>query len=83
ADRIEALQRAGALPQPVRGLLDDMADWLGTGTTDPAQARRLKASASALEPEFGERPSWNGLVLASLLARLRDFIDLRQDTRLL
>ncbi|MRI57107.1 FUSC family protein, partial [Methylobacterium sp. DB1607] len=41
ADRIEALQRAGALPQPVRGLLDDMADWLGTGTTDPAQARRL------------------------------------------
>ncbi|MGE7156168.1 FUSC family protein [Methylorubrum rhodesianum] len=83
ADRIEALQRAGALPQPVRGLLDDMADWLGTGTTDPAQARRLKASASALEPEFGERPSWNDLVLASLLARLRDFIDLRQDTRLL
>ncbi|WP_232628732.1 FUSC family protein [Methylobacterium sp. Leaf118] len=81
ADRLAALERAGALPARVRGLLDSMAAWLAAGTTEPTDAQRLKAEARALEPDLGGRPSWNDLVLASLLARLRDFIDLRQDAR--
>ena len=81
ADRIEALERARALPASLRGLLADMAAWIAAGTTDPETAARLKARA-ADEPLPG-RPSWDDLVSASLRARLRDFIDLRQDTRLL
>lgn len=83
SDRIETLERAGALPRRLRLLLDDMAAWLASGTTERAEADRLKAAAEALEPALGERPSWDALVLASLLARLRDFIDLRQDARIL
>ncbi|MER2252470.1 FUSC family protein [Methylorubrum podarium] len=83
SDRIETLERAHALPQRLRTLLDDMAAWLVSGTTERAEADRLKAAANTLEPELGKQPPWNALVLASLLARLRDFIDLRQDTRIL
>jgi uncharacterized membrane protein YccC len=83
SDRIETLERANALPQRLRTLLDAMAAWLASGTTEQTQADRLKAEADALEPGLGERPSWDALVLASLLARLRDFIDLRQDARIL
>ncbi|PXW53066.1 FUSC family protein [Methylobacterium sp. B4] len=83
ADRIGMLERTGALPQRLRSLLDDMAAWLTSGTTDPVEAARLKARASETEPGLGERASWDDLVRASLLARLRDFIDLRQDARLL
>ncbi|CAX26092.1 putative efflux transporter permease, aromatic acid exporter family [Methylorubrum extorquens DM4] len=83
SDRIETLERAGPLPQSLRSLLDNMTAWLASGSTDQAQADRLKATADALEPALGERPSWDALVLASLLARLRDFIDLRQDARIL
>ncbi|MGV7034523.1 FUSC family protein [Methylobacterium symbioticum] len=81
ADRIEALERAGALTAPLRALLADMAAWIASGSTDPEAAARLRARA-ADEP-LPRRPDWNDLVRASLRARLRDFIDLRQDTRLL
>lgn len=83
SDRIDTLERMGPLSQRLRSLLDDMAGWLASGTTEQSQADRLKAAADALEPALGERASWDALVLASLLARLRDFIDLRQDARVL
>lgn len=83
ADRIGTLERARALPACARALLDDVAGWLESGSTDPTEAARLRAEADGLEPALGEPPSWDDLVLASLLARLRDFIDLRQDVRLL
>lgn len=81
SDRIETLERERALPHRLRTLLDEMAAWLASGTTDPSEAARLRAAASAIEPSYGERPAWDDLVLASLLARLIDFIDLRQDVR--
>jgi uncharacterized membrane protein YccC len=83
ADRVEALEQARALPVRVRALLDDMAAWLSTGTTDPAEAARLRAAADAVDPALRKDFTWPDLVLASLVARLRDFIDLRQDGRLL
>ncbi len=83
SDRIETLERGNALTPRLRALLDAMTDWLASGTTEQTQADHLKAAADALEPGLGERPSWDDLVLASLLARLRDFIDLRQDARIL
>ncbi|GJD91125.1 FUSC family protein [Methylobacterium hispanicum] len=83
ADRIETLERARALPQRLRDLLDEMAAWIAAGITDPAEAARLRGTAEALAPDLGAQPTWDDLVRASLLARLVDFIDLRQDTRLL
>lgn len=83
ADRVVALEQAKALPARVRALLDDMAAWLASGTTDPVQADRLRMAADAVDPVLRKDFAWPDLVLASLVARLRDFIDLRQDARLL
>lgn len=81
ADRIEALERARALPVRLRALLDDMAAWISSGSTDPAEANRLRAAADAVTPVLDKDLTWPDMVLASLVARLRDFIDLRQDAR--
>ncbi|MCJ2136627.1 FUSC family protein [Methylobacterium sp. J-026] len=83
ADRIETLERERAVPARVRALLAEMAAWIASGTTDPAEAARLRIAADVVDPALNGRLSWTDLVLASLVARLRDFIDLRQDARLL
>jgi uncharacterized membrane protein YccC len=83
SDRIEALEGARALPARVRRLLDAMAAWIASGTSDPAEAARLRQEADAVDPPLGEGAPWTDLVVASLVTRLRDFIDLRQDARLL
>ncbi|CAA2137759.1 FUSC family protein [Methylobacterium bullatum] len=83
SDRIETLERLGALTPRVRTLLDDMAASLVSGTTEVVPADHLRPAIDAIDPALSDRPSWPDLVLASLAARLRDFIDLRQDTRLL
>ncbi len=83
ADRIETLERAQALPDRLRALLAEIGAWLVSGSTDPAEADRLRAAADAVAPALGKDVSWPNLVLASLVARLHDLIDLRQDARLL
>ena len=72
------LERTGALNVRVRTLLDAAA-WLRSDITEQAHAQRLRDEAEALEPELGQKSSWNDLISANLLTRLRDFIDLRQD----
>jgi uncharacterized membrane protein YccC len=83
SNRIETLESAHALPPAIRTLLSDMSDWLASGNVEPAAAERLRARANAADPVLGPKADWSDLVLASLIARLRDFIDLRQDTRTL
>jgi uncharacterized membrane protein YccC len=81
ADRIETLERSQALPDELRQRLDDMAAWLASGTIDPLRAGQLRHAVAANDPVFPRAPAWNDLVVASLVARLEDFIDLRQDAR--
>lgn len=83
SDRIGVLEEARALPTRLRALLEAMAAWIASGTTDPAEAARLHAAAETAAPAPDARASWTDLVAASLAARLADFIDLRQDIRLL
>ena len=83
ADRIGVLERDHALPARFRALLDDMAAWIASGNTDPLEATRLRSAVDGIEPSPRHSPAWTDLVLASLVASLRDLIDLRQDIRLL
>ena len=78
-DRAVALEREKALPPRARALLDAMAGWIASGSTDPAEAARLRQAADAVDPTLRDDSSWTDLVLASLVARMHDFIDLRQD----
>lgn len=81
SDRISVLRRTSTLPSEVEKLLQDAAEWLRGDVTDPASARALSARARALEPPLAPGSAWTEMVLASLLMRLREFINLRQDTR--
>ena len=81
ADRIETLERLQALPDALRQRLDDMAAWLRSGTIEPGPADRLRHAVADNDPVFPRAPAWSDLVVASLVARLEDFIDLRQDAR--
>ncbi|MGU3466329.1 FUSC family protein [Methylobacterium sp. C33D] len=87
ADRVAALEQAGALPAPVRTVLSDLAVWLADGaedgTLDPDRAAQLRERIDGFEPALGRAPDFTTLLLASLAARLRDVIDLRQDLRAL
>jgi uncharacterized membrane protein YccC len=81
ADRIETLERSQALPDQLRQRLDDTAAWLRSGTIDPLPAGRLRHAVVDIDPVLARAPTWTDLVVASLTARLEDFIDLRQDAR--
>jgi len=83
SDRVKLLERGNSLDRHVQALLAEVASWLRSDQIDPDRAYRLRGDAKELDPPLDTKSSWNDLILASLLARLRDFIDLRQDLRLL
>jgi len=81
SDRIQVLERAGVLSEPIRSLLSDSSWWLQSNLTDGQLADDLRSRCAKLDPMLGPTSNWADLVEASLLRRLRDFIDLRQDMR--
>jgi uncharacterized membrane protein YccC len=83
ADRVAALERAGALPARVRAFLSDLTVWVSDEGDDPDRAAALRRRIDGFDPVLGRAPDWTALLLASLAARLRDVIDLRQDLRAL
>lgn len=83
ADRVAALEQAGALSARVRAFLADLIAWLADEVDNPDRAARLRDRIDGFEPALGRAPDWNTLLLASLAARLRDVIDLRLDLRAL
>jgi uncharacterized membrane protein YccC len=83
SDRIDTVERLQPLPDKIRQILNDLGAWLASGTTDPLAADQLRLAVANATPVLGRNPSWIDLVISSLAARFRDFIDLRQDARLL
>ncbi len=81
SDRVGALNAAGAMPREIRTLLSDLSSWIVSGREDAQEAAQLRARIEAAEPRLDERSDWNTLLLASLVARLHDVVDLRQDIR--
>lgn len=81
SDRIQVLESIGALSERIRALLSDAAWWLRSDLTDRQLANDLRQRCEKLEPKLDASSTWAALLEASLLRRLRDFIDLRQDTR--
>jgi len=81
-DRISALQKLNALPAAVRRLLDRMAAEVRAPDLGEIQSQR--EALSELTETLAERPvAWTDLVLATLVTRLGDYLDLRQDTLML
>lgn len=83
SDRAAALEQAGAVPARLRALLSDLALWLSSEDGAPEEADRLRERIAGIDPPLDREPDWTALLLASLAARLRDVIDLREDLRAL
>ena len=79
ADRIQELGRMQALPAGVRRSLDDAVLWLQSGKADRPGAERLRQTIAESEKPVCGKPIWADLLVATLLTRLKDFVDLRQD----
>lgn len=82
-DRVSALQKLQAMPARLQQGLTELADWIASTTWDPVGADRLRTSFESLMPRYHCMPTWIELLTTSLLVRMKDFIDLRQDARML
>ena len=82
-DRVVALQKLQAMPARLQQGLTELADWVASTTWDPVGADRLRTSFDSLMPRYHCMPTWVELLTTSLLERMRDFLDLRQDSRML
>ncbi len=79
-DRLHALRRdGGSMPEELESLSREVADWLPRAKADDHAADRFRATITALEPRREQLHRWDSILHASLLARLRELVDLWQD----
>src|SRR5699024_5016926 len=80
-DRLAELRRDGApLPEQLEAVLSQLREWL-EGEASPDDARRLKQAIGALDARDQAGPDWRAILLASLGARLAEFVSLWSDCR--
>jgi uncharacterized membrane protein YccC len=83
-DRIAALgDRLPMLQPDLARLLDDLAHWIATEHAARQPADRLRAAIAAQQPKLDADASWDRIMIASLLIRLRELVDLSCDCRAL
>lgn len=81
-DRVSALRAAGGVTPALEQLLAQMRAWFRVGPPPPrSEADRLRAAIATLEEQTDPRAGWNEVMRDSLLLRLRDLVDVRQDLR--
>jgi uncharacterized membrane protein YccC len=91
-DRIDALRQANAISPALGALIADVKAWIASGSDAPRAATiALRSAITRLDRSDGGRPDqdrpgprrfdWTRLLLASLLARLREFVDVMEDCR--
>lgn len=83
ADRMAILREAGTVGPRLEQLLADLCGWVQVVIPPPphTEADRLRAEIADLQRESADAATWNDLVRDSLLARLRELVDIRQDMR--
>jgi uncharacterized membrane protein YccC len=81
-DRMAALCEAGGITPGLARLLAELRLWVRAGAPPPrSEAERLREEIAALQAETDPRRGWNEVMRASLLLRLREIVDVRQDLR--
>ena len=84
ADRISALSNLRKTHAALEPLLDRIARWLmSDGFSEREPADDLRHAIAELRPNLDADASWDQIVLANLLIRLRDLVDVSSDCRAL
>ena len=91
ADRLSALRRTGtALPMSLGEIVTRLRAWIrpeapSLSTEDQAreasEADAMRRAIEAAQPKLHAGSDWNDLLLANLLIRLRELVDLASDCR--
>jgi uncharacterized membrane protein YccC len=86
ADRIRGLRAGDGVTPALERLLGELRVWVRAGAPPPrSEADRLRSAIADLEEETDPRSprndAWNAVMRGSLLMRLRELIDVRQDMR--
>jgi uncharacterized membrane protein YccC len=83
-DRMAALGvRVREQREGLAQLLDRLAHWLATDTDERQPTEQLRAAIAAQRPNLDADSSWEQIMLASLLIRLRELVDISSDCRAL
>ena len=83
-DLLAMLRASGGVPSGVQALADRLAAWIAAGDTAPqGEAERLDTEIRDAAPPVGPDAGWDTIMLAALLARLRDLADIVHDARAL
>jgi uncharacterized membrane protein YccC len=83
-DRLAALASHSPQAWPeLAALLDRLAHWINADSDDREPTGNLRAAISALRPRLDEDASWDEIMVASLLIRLRELVDISDDCRTL
>ena len=81
-DRLTALRAANGMTQNLERLLADLCVWVRAGTRPPrSEADQLRQRINRCERETDPRAGWNEVMRDSVLLRLRQLVDVRQDLR--
>ena len=64
-------------------LVDDLAEWVAGDDTERDPPDQLRASIAAQLPELHAGSSWTEIMIASLLGRMCELVDISQDCRVL
>ncbi len=83
ADRVRGIGAGEGMTPALGKLLADMGVWVRATDVPPArsEAGRLREAIANLEAENDPRGGWNAVMRDSLLLRLRELVDIRQDMR--
>ena len=82
SDRLTALRAADGLTPDLRYVLGELAVWVRAGAPPPrSEADRMRQCIERLQAGTDPRAGWNEVMRCSLLLRLHDLVDLRQDMR--
>jgi uncharacterized membrane protein YccC len=82
-DRIAGLGGLRESPAALKPLLERITHWLMRDVGEQQPAEELRAAVADLRPNLNADASWAQIVLANLLLRLRDLIDISSDCRAL
>jgi uncharacterized membrane protein YccC len=84
SDRIDALGDDARASQPrLMRLIDELGGWLAGDDTEREPADRLRTMIAAQQPKLDASSSWDQIMIASLLMRLRELVDISADCRIL
>ncbi|MET0219591.1 MAG: FUSC family protein [Tardiphaga sp.] len=83
-DRLDALggQARSSHPQ-LMALVEDLSQWIAGDDNEREPAERLRKMIAAQQPKLHASSSWDEIMIASLLMRMRDLVDISADCRVL